>query len=474
MPSVTVASLEGGTVTLSEPTVETFRAGFGGQLVFPDDSDYDEVRAIWNGMIDRRPAVIARCSGTDDVVACVRLAREHGLLIAVRGAGHNIAGKAVVDDGLMIDLSLLNGVEVDADARVATVGPGATLADVDAATQKFGLATPLGINSTTGVAGLTLGGGFGWLSRKHALTVDNLLETEVVTAAGDLLRASGRENPELFWGIRGGGGNLGIVTSFKYRLHDIGPEVLSGLVIHPFEVARDAFPFYREFAATLPDELSVWVVMRHAPPLPFLPEDFHGRLMLVFATVHAGDPEEGERLLAPLREWGDPVADVIQLNPYAGFQQAFDPLLTPGARNYWKSHNFTELSDGLFDTLIDYVHNLPSPESEIFIAQMGGATNRIPVDATAYPHRDAEYIMNVHTRWTDPGQDDACVAWARDFFDATAPFATGGVYVNFVSEGEGREAAAYGANHARLAELKQEYDPTNLFRVNQNIAPVAV
>jgi FAD/FMN-containing dehydrogenase len=473
MPPRTVASLDNGVVTLSDETVEAFRAGFSGRLVFPEDSDYDEIRAIWNAMIDRKPAVIARCSRTQDVIECVNLAREHGLLTSVRGAGHNIAGKAVCDDGLMIDLSLMNQVQVDEDARVASAGPGATLADFDAETQKHGLATVLGINSTTGVAGLTLGGGFGWLSRKYGLTVDNLLAADVVTADGQLLHTSQSENDDLFWGIRGGGGNLGIVTSFEFQLHEVGPSVLSGLIIHPFEVASEALPFYRDFCAGLPDELSVWVVMRHAPPLPFLPEDFHGRLMLAFATVYAGDPEEGERLLAPLREWGEPVADVVQPNPYAGFQQAFDPLLEPGARNYWKSHNFTEISDGLIDTLIRYVENLPSPQSEIFIGQMGGATNRVAADATAYPHRDAEYIMNVHTRWTSAEQDEECVAWARELFDATAPFATGGVYVNFVSEDEDRVAAAYGENYARLAELKRKYDPTNLFRTNQNVAPVA-
>jgi len=473
MPVVTVAALDGGVVTLSEDTLETFRASFGGSLVFPEDDDYDEVRAIWNAMIDRRPALIARCARTQDVIECVNLARVHGLLTSVRGVGHNIAGKAVCDDGLMIDLSLMNRVQVDGDTRVATAGPGVSLGDLDGATQEFGLATVLGINSTTGVGGLTLGGGFGWLSRKHGLTVDNLLEADMVTADGDLVHASESENADLFWGIQGGGGNLGIVTSFTYRLHEVGPNVLSGLVIHPFGVAREAFDFYRDFCATLPDELSVWAVMRHAPPLPFLPEDFHGQLMLAFATVYAGDPEEGKRLLAPLREWGDPVADVIDLNPYAGFQQAFDPLLEPGARNYWKSHNFLELSDGLIDTLIAAVNDLPSPDSEIFVAQMGGATSRVPADATAYPHRDAEYIMNVHTRWTDAAQDTACVTWAREFFDATAPFATGGVYVNFVSEDEGRAAAAYGENYGRLAELKQKYDPGNLFRTNQNVSPAS-
>jgi FAD/FMN-containing dehydrogenase len=461
----------GKDAVLEEAAVEEFKSSLRGELLLAGDSGYDEARALWNAMIDRRPALIARCAGVADVIRSVNLARDHGLLVSVRGGGHNIAGKAASDGGLMIDLSPMNEVRVDPAARTARVGPGATLGDVDHETQAFGLATPLGINSTTGIAGLTLGGGFGWLSRKYGFTVDNLLAADVVTANGELVTASETDNSDLFWGIRGGGGNFGIVTSFQFQLHPIGPEVLSGLIVYRFEDAGNVLRHYRSFVAQAPDDLSCWAVLRKAPPLPFLPEEVHGTEVLIIAVLHAGDMKEGERLLRPLREYGDPIADVVMPHPYAGFQQAFDPLLTPGARNYWKSHNFSELSDGAIETILEYVGRLPTPQCEIFVAQLGGAASRIAADATAYPHRDAAFVLNVHTRWEDAAQDEECVAWAREFADATTPLATGGVYVNFISEGEERVRAAYGANYDRLVELKNRYDPTNLFRLNQNIKP---
>jgi FAD/FMN-containing dehydrogenase len=352
------------------------------------------------------------------------------------------------------------------------VEAGALLSDVDAATQAHGLAVPLGINSTTGVAGLTLGGGFGWLSRKHGMTIDNLLSAEVVTADGRSVTASEEENPDLFWGLRGGGGNFGVVTSFEFQLHEVGPDVLAGLIVHPFEDAEKVLRAYRAFAEAAPDELAVWVVLRKAPPLPFLPEEWHGREVLVLAACYAGKLEQGERLLAPLRAVGQPIADVIGPQPYVDWQQAFDPLLTPGARNYWKSHDFLELADGLLDTVIEHVGTLPTSECEVFIAQLGGATSRVPPDATAYPHRNVSFIMNVHTRWRGTELDEGCIDWARGLFRAATPHATGSVYVNFMPEDEGeRVAAAYGDNHARLVELKREWDPANRFRMNQNIRP---
>jgi FAD/FMN-containing dehydrogenase len=334
------------------------------------------------------------------------------------------------------------------------------------------MATPLGINSTTGVAGLTLGGGFGWISRKYGLSIDNLLSADLVTAEGMLLHASESENTDLFWAIRGGGGNFGVVTSFEFRLHPIGTEVLSGLVVHPFEKAAELFEMYRGYVADLPEELTCWVVLRKAPPLPFLPEEWHGKEVMIFAACYVGDQQEGEKVLAPLRAFGEPIADVISPHPFAGWQTAFDPLLTPGARNYWKSHNFIELGDATVEAIIDYAGRLPSPECEIFVAHMGGATNRVSEEATAYPHRDANFVLNVHTRWGDPSQDDDCVGWARSFFDETAPYATGGVYVNFMPEDESeRVTGAYGSNYQRLTALKSKYDPGNLFRLNQNIQP---
>jgi len=443
-------------------------------MLGPQSPGYDEARKLWNGMIDRKPGLIVECAGAADVIRSVNFGRENALLVSVLGAGHNIAGSAASDGGLMISLRKMNSVWVDPQARIARVGPGATLGDFDLEAQEFGLATPVGINSTTGIGGLTLGGGFGWMSRKHGLTADNLISADVVTASGELLRASAEENSDLFWGIRGGGGNFGIVTSFEFQLFPLGPQVLSGLIIHPFSEAGSVLRYYREFAAQAPDELTVWAVMRKAPPLPFLPEEVHGTEVLILACLYAGDMAEGERALQPLREFGTPIADVISPHKYTDFQQAFDPLLVEGQRNYWKSHDFLELSDGLLDTVLPFVSELPNPASEVFFAHMGGATSRVPAEATAYRHRDAQFIMNVHGRWQDAQDDDLCVGWARDLFQASEPYATGGVYVNFMTEEEDdRVQSAYGDAYTRLARLKAKYDPTNFFRLNQNIRPVA-
>jgi len=456
---------------VDDNTVSELEESFYGDLLRPGDDGYDEARALWNGMIDRRPAVIARCTGASDVMAAVDCAREHDLLVSVKGAGHNIAGNAACDDGMMIDLSPMRSVHVDPESKTAVVEPGATLADFDHEAQAFGLATPLGINSTTGVAGLTLGGGFGWLTRKYGMTVDNLLSVDVVTADGELRHASEDENPDLFWGLRGGSGNFGVATSFEFRLHEVGPEVLAGLVVYPHDAARDVLEHMVAFNADAPDEMTAWAILRQAPPLPFLPEEVHGTDVLVVAAFYAGEMEEGEAVMAPLREHGDPIADVIGPHQYTAFQQSFDPLLEPGARNYWKSHNFHDLSDAAIDTAIEFAAKLPSPQSEIFFGQVGGAMARVAADETAYPYRDAEYVMNVHTRWEDPSLDDECISWSREFYDAMEPYASGGAYVNFISEGSGEEQLGYGENYERLAELKARYDPTNLFRMNQNVEP---
>ena len=468
-------TLDGRRKPVPPDALDRLRASLRGSLCLPGEPGYDEARTIWNAMIDRRPALVVRAANADDVAHTVKLASEHGLLLAVRGGGHNIAGNAVCDGGLLLDLSPMKSVRVDAAALTARVEPGATLADFDREAQAHGLATPLGINSTTGVAGLTLGGGFGWISRKHGLTVDNLLAVDLVTADGGRVRASERDNPDLFWGLRGGGGNFGVATAFEYRLHPVGPEVLAGLIVHPIEGAAELLDGYRRFTASAPDEVTAWVVMRKAPPLPFLPAEWHGREILVFAVCAIGDRAKAEAAIAPLRALGKPLADVIGPSPFAGWQTAFDPLLTPGARNYWKSHDFKKLDDGLFRVLLDAVGKLPTGDCEILIVHLGGAINRVPAGATAYPHRDVEYLMNVHTRWSDPGQDATCAGWARQLFDATAPFATGGVYVNFMPEDETQrvQAGAYSSNFERLAKLKAKYDAGNLFRMNQNIAPRA-
>jgi FAD/FMN-containing dehydrogenase len=474
MTDLTVRTLDLANKTISSDTVAALRSKLRGTVALPGEDGYEAARSIWNAMIDRRPGLAVRCLGAADVVNAVKLARDQNLLVSVRSGGHNIAGNAVCDGGLLIDLSLMKSVRVDPASRTARVEPGATLADFDKEAQGFALATPLGINSTTGVAGLTLGGGFGWTTRKFGLTVDNLISADVVTADAKLLRASDKENQDLFWALRGGGGNFGIVTSFEFKLHPLGPEVLSGLIVHPLERARELLPEFRRIANEAPDELTTWVVMRKAPPLPFLPTEWHGKEVLIFAACYSGDLKEGEKAIKALRALGKPIVDVISPHPFAGWQAAFDPLLTPGARNYWKSHDFTDLPDAAIKVILDAVRTLPSPECEVFIAHVGGAMARVPANATAWPNRDAHFIMNVHTRWRDKAQDGACVTWTRQLFESVAPFASGSVYVNFMPDDEKeRVEKAYGSNYRRLAEIKRRYDPGNLFRMNQNIQPTS-
>jgi FAD/FMN-containing dehydrogenase len=475
MAGIVVKTNDGKSLSISPEALDALRGGLRGAVCLPGEAGYDEARTIWNAMIDKRPAAVVRAAGASDVLQTVRLAAQHRLVLSVRSGGHNIAGNAVCDGGLMLDLSRMTSVRVDPKTRTARVEPGARLADLDKETQAFALATPLGINSTTGVAGLTLGGGFGWLSRKLGLTVDNLLSADVVTAAGELVRASETDHPDLFWAVRGGGGNFGVVTSFEFRLHPIGPMVIAGLIVHPFAAAKDVLNEYRRLVAKAPDELCCWAVMRKAPPLPFLPPEVHGTEVLVLALCHAGDPAAGEKAVAPFKAIGKPIADVVGPAPFVAWQTAFDPLLTPGERNYWKSHDFVELADGLIDVLLNAVRRLPSPQCEIFIGNLGGAINRVPVEATAYPHRNIQFVMNVHTRWSSPSEDAPCIAWARALYDAAAPFATGGVYVNFMPDDEAQRVrvGAYGPNYDRLAKIKAKYDPTNLFRMNQNVAPAA-
>jgi FAD/FMN-containing dehydrogenase len=458
--------------TLPQKSMEKLKRKVKGKVILPPDPDYNEARKIWNAMIDRRPAVIVQCADAADVPHAISFARDNGLEISIRGAGHNIAGNAVCDDGVMIDFSKMRNVHVDAEKRRAHVEPGATLSDVDKATQAHGLATPLGINSTTGIAGLTLGGGFGWLTRKYGMTVDNLVSAEMVTADGGQIRVSDKENTELFWAIRGGGGNFGVVTRFEFKLYPVGPEIIAGLLVFPFDQARQVLKKYREFAISAPEEINVWVILRKAPPLPFLPANVHGKEVVVLAVFYAGDNTEGQKLIEPLRRFGDAHGEHIGAQPYAQWQQAFDPLLTPGARNYWKSHNFTELSDGALDSIMKFAENLPTPQCEIFLGLIAGASNRIAADATAYGHRDTKFVLNVHGRWDDSGDDKRCIVWAREFFKASAPYASAGAYVNFMTEDEvDRIAAAYGSNFARLAQIKRKHDPGNIFHLNQNIKP---
>ncbi|MDY0964566.1 FAD-binding oxidoreductase [Massilia sp. CFBP9026] len=460
--------------TLTNGQFNELRGVIRGEILQANDPGYDDARAVWNAMIDRHPAIIVRCAGTADVRASLAYARNHQLRLAVRGGGHNIAGSALCDDGLVIDLSRMKSVQVDPERRRAWVEGGATLRDFDHEAQAYGLATPLGINSTTGVAGLTLGGGFGWLSRTLGLAADNLLSSEMVTADAGRLQVSATEHPDLFWAIRGGGGNFGVVTRFEFALHPVGPHIKAGLIVYPFDQARSVLQQYRDAVATMAPDLTVWAVLRKAPPLPFLAPQVHGQDVLVLPVFSPSPSDAVDAGIARMAKLGEPLGMHVGPMPYAAWQQIFDPMLTPGARNYWKSHNFAQLSDGAIDVVMRYAGNLPTSQCEIFLGLLGGQAGAPPPQATAYPHRDALYVMNVHTRWDDPADDERCIAWARDFFADATPYASGGVYVNFMPQDEGeRTSDAYGANYARLAQIKATYDPDNLFRTNQNIRPAS-
>ena len=452
--------------------IQELKSKIRGQVISPTEPDYNKARTIWNAMINKKPGVIVRCSGVADVITSVNIARDSNLLLAVHGAGHNIAGNSVCDGGIMIDLSQMNSVRIDPKSKKAYVEPGAILGDFDHEAQAFGLATPLGINSTTGVSGLTLGGGFGWLTRKHGMTIDNLISADVITADGELVHTNENQKPDLFWAIRGGGGNFGIVTLFEFQLHKVGPNVLAGLMVFPFKDAKSVLKKYRKFVQKIPNELNVWAILRQAPPLPFLPKRVHGKEVVILAILYSGEIKQGQKLIKPLRRFAKAHGEHTGAMPYEAWQQGFDPLLTPGARNYWKSHNFSELNDGALDAIIEYAGKLPSPQCEIFIGLLGGKAAKVSPDAMAYGNRDANFILNVHSRWDKAKDDTRCISWARDFFDASAPYATGGVYINFVTQDEtDRIAAAYGKNYNKLVRIKNKYDPNNLFRVNHNIKP---
>lgn len=456
----------------AKTAVEKLRKQLSGKVLIPGDSDYQGAREVWNAMIDRHPAVIVQCASSADVALALKHASQHGYPISIRGGGHHIAGNSVCDDGLVIDFSAMKDIRVDVEQRRASVQPGVTLGEFDKAVQRYGLATPVGINSTTGISGLTLGGGFGWLTRKYGLTVDNLESAEVVTSHGVVLTASENENSDLFWAIRGGGGNFGVVTNYEYRLHHIGTDVTAGLIVFPLDQAETVMTGYLQYMDTAPEELNVWLVSRQAPPLPFLEDSVHGTPILALAICHAGDPADAPALIEPLRNLATPCGEHVGVQPYVAWQQAFDPLLTPGARNYWKSHNFTRINPSVISSTIDYTLKLPSPECEIFFGLIAGAANRVPSDAMAYGHRDARYVLNVHGRWQDAKDDEAGIRWARDFFQETLPHASSGAYINFLTEDEAdRSHFAYGENYKRLAEIKKRYDPDNLFRSNLNIKP---
>ncbi len=476
MSGIRISTLSDEEAFLAEDAVEHLKGLIQGDVLLPSDDDYEQARKIWNGMIDKRPALIVRCTGSADVIDAVKFARKHNLLVSVRSGGHNVSGNALVDNGMVIDLSKMRGIHVDPKSGTARAQAGATLGELDRETQVFGLAVPSGIVTTTGIAGLTLGGGFGWLARKHGLSSDNLISVDIVTAEGEFLTASETEHEDLFWGIRGGGGNFGIVTSFEYKLQKIGPIVLGGMLLHPMEDAPEFLRFYRDFIANAPDELTVAPILRLAPPAPFLPKEVHGKPVVGVIVLYAGSIEEGEKLIAPLRQYGKPLVDGISPKPFRELQSMLDASARPGLNYYVKSEFLPTLSDDLIDTIVEHASRITSPQSVIAGFHLGGAVSRVDEDASAYSHRDAAYSLIINCAWIDPNESEKHIQWTRAFWEALQPFSKGGAYVNFQSrdEGEDRVKATYGtAKYERLSKLKQMYDPTNFFSLNQNIKPTS-
>jgi FAD/FMN-containing dehydrogenase len=462
------------TTNLDPAAVETLRTRFVGELVQPGDATYDDVRRVWNGHIDRRPALLARCRGVADVMTAVRFAREHDLPTSVRGGGHAVAGHAVCDDGIVIDLSLMTGSRVDPLAQTIRVEGGCLNAHVDRESQAFGLATTGGIVSHTGIGGLTLGGGIGNLMRKFGLTIDNLRSCDVITADGEHLVASEHENPDLFWGLRGGGGNFGIVTSFELQLHPLGPTVLAGLLAWPMDDAPQVLRFLRDFMADAPDEVGLMGNLRLAPPLPVIPDELHGRPIVGLVPTYAGPVTEGEEALRPLRDLPAPAVDTVVPKPYVEHQKMFDPTAPHGRHYYWRSHKLGPLADEVIDVLVEQASSITSPLSTTPIFTQGGAVSRVPEDATAFPNRGAAHDINIVASWLPDGDGERHIEWVRRFFAALEPHSRG-VYVNFTSDDTADRVrrAAYGPEQwSRLVALKAKYDPTNFFRGNANIPPV--
>ena len=460
------------TTVLGDGTVAELAESVRGEVIRPGDPGYDDARAIWNGAHDRYPTLILRCEGVSDVIRGVEFARSQDLLLAVRGGKHSIPGFSTVDDGMVLDLSPMQAVRVDPASGTARAEAGVTWSVFDHETQAFGLATTGGLVSSTGLAGFTLGGGIGWLMRKHGLTCDNLVSADVVTADGRLVRASADENPDLFWGLRGGGGNFGVATAFEYEVHQVGPTVTGGAIFYPGEMTRDVLRFYREWVKDVPDELTSAANLLTAPPAPFIPEAWHGKPLIAIIPVHCGSLADGERDIRALRGLGEPVADLLGPIPYTAMQTLIDPLWGPGAHSYMKSGWLGGLDDAAIDTLIAHRDQVTSPKTEIHVHHMGGAVGRVPADATAFGDRSAPFLLNiVASTFTSDGYD-AAVGWAQGLHGAMGPALTGGTYVNFLSdEGDDRVRAAYGEKYDRLVALKDAYDPTNLFRLNQNIVP---
>jgi FAD/FMN-containing dehydrogenase len=473
MPDLQVKTRTNGAITLQEDTIRIFKESLRGELIIANDAGYDEVRSVWNAMIDRRPALIARCLGVTDVVACVNFAREHGIALSVKGGGHNISGLAVCEGGLMVDMSRMRGVWVDAPARTARAQAGCLLGDVDRETQIHGLAAVLGFVSATGIAGLTLGGGFGYLTRRYGWTSDNVSSMEVVTAEGRVARTSDKENSDLFWGLRGGGGNFGVVTGFDYKLYPIGPEIVAGAIAWRAESASEILEMCRTVMEKAPPELVCVAALRNAPPAPWLAKEIHGKPIVALFVCYTGNLSEGAKLVGPIKAFGSPVGDIVQRRPYISQQSLLDATQPKGRRYYWKSEYLPSLKPGMLATTIKYAEAIASPHSAIILFPLDGALNRLPEDHSAVGNRDTAWVLNITASWEKAEDDKTNIEWARAAWRDLRRFSTGGTYINFLTEEEGDERihAAYGNNYARLVEVKSKWDPDNQFCMNKNIPP---
>jgi FAD/FMN-containing dehydrogenase len=466
-------TVDGGEITFDEGMLNQLRMAVRGPVLLPGDGGYEDSATVWNGMIEQRPALVVRCLGTADVIAAVRFAREHKLLLCIKGGGHNIAGLATAAGALMLDMSLIRGVWVDKAARIAHAQAGCLLGDLDRETQLHGLAAVLGFVSQTGIAGLTLGGGFGYLTRRWGWTADNLVGMDVVTADGKLVRASEEENADLFWGLRGGGGNFGVVTGIDYKLYPVGPQIVGGVVAWPASDAPQVYELYRTLAESAPRELTLVTILRPAPPAPWLPPAYHFKPIIMLLACHSGSIEEGEAAVAEIKKFGQPIGDILVPRPYAQLQAMLDPTQPKGRRYYWKSEYLPAVEPALCEKLAEYGDSFLSPHSGLILFHMGGALNELDADHSPVGNRDAQYTLNLTAAWDKPEDDDANIAWAREIWNATRQFSTGGTYLNFLNkeEGDDRTQDALGGALPRLAQLKAKWDPDNFFRANRNIQP---
>ena len=456
----------------AEAAYQEFSESLSQLPILPSDSEYSQARKIWNGMIDKQPAIIAMCTNVNEIVKCVNFARKQGLLVSIRGGGHSVAGKSVCDNGLMIDLSKMKTVTVNAEEKTVIVQSGATIGELDNETQKFGLATPVGIVSKTGIAGLTLGGGYGYLGRTYGLTSDNLISAELVTARGEVIQTNETKNSDLFWALRGGGGNFGIVTSFKFKCHVVGPDIMVAKVFYPIEDAREVLQFYSEFSQNSPDELATSVFIANVPSVDPFPAVFQGKPAVFLLSCYSGDLETGKNVMKPIEHFGNPFLRVVVPTPFLEVQTTLDEGMPNGMRYYWKSHFLKTLSDKAIDVFVNETKNVPGSLTIVGFDPFGGAYNKVDQNATAFPQRSASYIFGIWAGWINPEEDEKIISWTRGLFDKLKPFSIGGTYSNFLDQDDDDKVnASFGSNYKQLQEIKNKYDPHNFFSINQNIKP---